>query len=86
MWYSNCDFFKTTQKYLTPFLNFVAIVPRCNCTQSPLQFAAQASHELLPPNYLEPVLKIVVNNFVNKGNSTEVIAVRLNTIRDILRD
>ena len=36
IWYSNGDFFKTTKKYLTPFLIFVSTVPLFNCTQSPL--------------------------------------------------
>jgi len=48
-----------------------------------LQFVAQASHELLPPDVLEPVVKTVVTNFVNEGNSAEVIAVGLNAIREI---
>ena len=48
-----------------------------------LQFVAQASHELLPTDVLQPVVKTVVTNFVNEGNSAEVIAVGLNAIREI---
>ena len=40
-----------------------------------LQFAAQASHELLPPDVLEPVVSAVVSNFVTERNSAEVMAV-----------
>ena len=40
-----------------------------------LLFAAQASHELLPPDVMEPVIKAIVNNFVSERNSSEVIAV-----------
>lgn len=40
-----------------------------------LLFAAQASHELLPPDVLEPVVAAVVGNFVTERNSAEVMAV-----------
>lgn len=48
-----------------------------------LQFAAQASHELVPPDVLEPVLKTLVNNFVTERNSADVIAIGLNAVREI---
>ncbi|XP_049827826.1 protein SDA1 homolog [Schistocerca gregaria] len=48
-----------------------------------LQFAAQASHELVPPDVLEPVLKTVVNNFVTERNSSDVMAIGLNAVREI---
>nr|CAG4651672.1 EOG090X030C [Triops cancriformis] len=48
-----------------------------------LQFVAQASHELVPPDVLEPVLKALVNNFVTERNSAEVMAVGLNAIREM---
>jgi len=48
-----------------------------------LLFAAQASHELLPPDVMEPVIKAIVNNFVSERNSSEVMAVGLNSIREI---
>nr|CAG4646896.1 EOG090X030C [Megafenestra aurita] len=48
-----------------------------------LLFAAQASHELLPPDVLEPVVKVIVNNFVTERNSAEVMAVGLNALREI---
>ena len=40
-----------------------------------LLFAAQASHELLPPDVLEPVVGVIVSNFVTERNSAEVMAV-----------
>lgn len=40
-----------------------------------LQFAAQASHELVPPDVLEPLLKTLVNNFVTERNSSDVMAI-----------
>ncbi|XKL67457.1 hypothetical protein PGB90_002948 [Kerria lacca] len=47
-----------------------------------LQFVAQATHELIPPDIMEPVLKTLANNFVTEGNSSDVIAIGLNTIRE----
>jgi len=48
-----------------------------------LQFCAQSAHELVPPDAIEPVLKAIVNNFVTERNSSEVMAVGLNAIREI---
>ncbi|XP_019559488.3 protein SDA1 homolog [Aedes albopictus] len=48
-----------------------------------LQFAAQASHELVPPELIEPVIKTLVNNFVTERNSSDVMAIGLNACREI---
>lgn len=40
-----------------------------------LLFAAQASHQLVPPDVIEPVLKTIVNNFVTERNSSDVMAI-----------
>uniref|UniRef100_A0A182WFG3 Protein SDA1 n=1 Tax=Anopheles minimus TaxID=112268 RepID=A0A182WFG3_9DIPT len=48
-----------------------------------LQFAAQASHELIPPEIIEPVVKTLVNNFVTERNSSDVMAIGLNAVREI---
>ncbi|KPM11862.1 SDA1-like protein [Sarcoptes scabiei] len=48
-----------------------------------LQYIAQASHELVPPDSLEPILKVIANNFVTERNSHEVMAVGINSIREI---
>lgn len=40
-----------------------------------LQFAAQASHELVPPDVLEPLLKTLCNNFITERNSSDVMAI-----------
>jgi len=50
-----------------------------------LQYVAQASHELVPPETLEPVVKAIVNNFVTERNSGEVMAIGLNAMREIAR-
>ncbi|XP_075973446.1 SDA1 domain containing protein Mys45A [Anticarsia gemmatalis] len=48
-----------------------------------LLFAAQASHELVPPEVVEPVMKAIANNFITERNSTDVMAVGLNAVREI---
>lgn len=48
-----------------------------------LQFAAQASHELLPPDALQPLLKTLADNFVTERNSSDVMAIGLNAVREI---
>ncbi|KAK9732234.1 NUC130/3NT domain [Popillia japonica] len=48
-----------------------------------LQFAAQASHELVPPDILEPMLKTLANNFITERNSSDVMAIGLNAVREI---
>lgn len=48
-----------------------------------LQFAAQASHELVPPEVIEPIVKAIANNFITERNSTDVMAVGLNAVREI---
>lgn len=44
---------------------------------------AQASHELVPPDVMQPVLKTLVNNFVTERNSADVMAIGLNAVREI---
>ena len=48
-----------------------------------LQFSAQAAHDMVPPDSIEPVLKAVINNFVTERNSAEVMAVGLNAVREL---
>lgn len=48
-----------------------------------LQFAAQASHELIPPDIIEPVLKTLANNFITERNSSDVMAIGLNAVKEI---
>ena len=50
-----------------------------------LKFAAQAAHELVPADAVEPVLRAIVNNFVSERNSAEVMAVGLNAIRELCK-
>ena len=48
-----------------------------------LTYAAQACHSLVPPDSVEPLVRAIVNNFVTERNSTEVMAVGINAVREI---
>ncbi|XP_046852084.1 protein SDA1 homolog isoform X2 [Xenia sp. Carnegie-2017] len=50
---------------------------------SMLTFYAQACHELVPSEIVEPGLKAIVNNFVTERNSNEVIAVGINAVKEV---
>lgn len=64
--------------YITRFLQ-----PHQRQVTRILQFAAQASHELVPGEVVEPVLKTIANNFITERNSTDVMAIGLNAVRAI---
>lgn len=59
-------FYPLLIKYLQPSQRDVTMVLVC---------AAQASHPLVPPDSLEPVLKAIANNFVTDRVANEVMAV-----------
>lgn len=48
-----------------------------------LWFTAISSHEMTPPDTVEPILAAIANNFITERNSSEVIAVGINSIREI---
>lgn len=68
------NFYPYLQRFMQPHQREVTRI---------LQFAAQASHELVPPDVMEPVLKTIANNFVTERNSSDVMAIGLNAIREI---
>lgn len=68
------NFYPLVQKYLQPHQREVTKI---------LQYTAQASHELVPPDVMEPVLMAIANNFVTERNSAEVMTVGLNAIREV---
>ncbi|XP_011159873.1 protein SDA1 homolog [Solenopsis invicta] len=68
------NFYPYIQRFLQPHQREVTKL---------LQFIAQASHELVPPDVLEPVLKTLANNFITERNSADVMAIGLNTVREI---
>lgn len=68
------NFYPYIQRFMQPHQREVTRI---------LQFVAQASHELLPPDVLEPVLKTLANNFITERNSSDVMAIGLNAVREI---
>lgn len=62
------------QKYLTP---------RQPSVTSFLASLAQASHDLVPPDALEPLIQKIANEFVSEASAAEVATAGLNSIREI---
>lgn len=48
-----------------------------------LWFAAISSHDMTPPDTVEPILAAIANNFITERNNSEVITVGINSIREI---
>jgi protein SDA1 len=48
-----------------------------------LALTAQACHELVPPDVVEPCIMAIANNFVTQNMSNEVMAAGINGIREI---
>ncbi|XP_066250256.1 protein SDA1 homolog [Euwallacea similis] len=68
------NFYSYIQRFMQPHQREVTRI---------LQFAAQASHELVPPDVIEPLLKTLANNFITERNSSDVMAIGLNAVREI---
>ena len=68
------NFYPLIQRYLTPHQKEVTKI---------LVYTAQACHELVPPDVLEPVVRTIADNFISERNSGECIAVGINSIREI---
>jgi len=59
------------------------IQPHQKSISQVLAYAAQASHELVPPDVISPVIKAIANNFVSDHCRNEVIAAGLNGLTQI---
>ncbi|KAH0615773.1 hypothetical protein JD844_026245 [Phrynosoma platyrhinos] len=68
------NFYPFVQRYLQPHQREVTKI---------LLFAAQASHQLVPPEIIQSVLMTIANNFVTDKNSGEVMTVGINAIKEI---
>jgi protein SDA1 len=68
------DFYAFLLRYLQPHQRSVTQI---------LAYTAQATHTLIPPDTLYPVLKAIADNFVSEGAAEPVIAAGLNGIREI---
>ncbi|XP_008422765.1 protein SDA1 homolog [Poecilia reticulata] len=68
------NFYPFIQRFLQPHQREVTKILLC---------AAQASHQLVPPEIIEPVIMTIANNFVTDRNSGEVMTVGINAIREV---
>ncbi|CAH2301491.1 SDA1 homolog [Pelobates cultripes] len=68
------NFYPFIQRFLQPHQREVTKI---------LLFAAQATHQLVPPEVAQSVLMTIANNFVTDRNSGEVMTVGLNAIKEL---
>ncbi|KAF2786788.1 SDA1-domain-containing protein [Melanomma pulvis-pyrius CBS 109.77] len=59
------------------------LTPRQASVTSFLACLAQATHNLVPPDVLEPLIQKIANEFVSEAAASEVAAAGLNAIREI---
>lgn len=59
------------------------LTPRQPSVTSFLASLAQATHSLVPPDELEPLIQKIANEFVSEASSSEVASAGLNAIREI---
>ncbi|KAF2241291.1 SDA1-domain-containing protein [Trematosphaeria pertusa] len=59
------------------------LTPRQASVTSFLAILAQATHDLVPPDVLEPLIQKIANEFVSEASASEVAAAGLNAIREI---
>ncbi|OBA21529.1 severe depolymerization of actin [Metschnikowia bicuspidata var. bicuspidata NRRL YB-4993] len=64
------------------FLKF--LTPKQRDVTQIMAAAAQASHDLVPPESISPVVRKIADEFVSDGVAAEVAAAGINTIREIL--
>ncbi|XP_056259506.1 protein SDA1 homolog [Seriola aureovittata] len=68
------NFYPFVQRFLQPHQREVTKILLC---------AAQASHQLVPPDVIEPLIMTIANNFVTDRNSGEVMTVGINAIKEV---
>ncbi|XP_062290403.1 protein SDA1 homolog isoform X2 [Scomber scombrus] len=68
------NFYPFIQRFLQPHQREVTKILLC---------AAQSSHQLVPPEIIEPVIMTIANNFVTDRNSGEVMTVGINAIKEV---
>ncbi|KAM9841135.1 protein SDA1 homolog [Aulostomus maculatus] len=68
------NFYPFIQRFLQPHQRDVTKILLC---------AAQSSHQLVPPEIIEPVIMTIANNFVTDRNSGEVMTVGINAIKEV---
>lgn len=68
------DFYSFLLRYLQPHQRAVTQI---------LAYTAQATHALIPPDTLYPVIRAIADNFVSEGAAEAVVSAGLNGIREI---
>lgn len=68
------NFYPFIQRFLQPHQREVTKILLC---------AAQSSHQLVPPEIIEPVIMTIANNFVTDRNSGEAMTVGINAIKEV---
>ncbi|KAJ6782818.1 hypothetical protein PWT90_07004 [Aphanocladium album] len=63
------------------FIKF--LTPRQQNVTSFLASLAQGTHNLVPPDALEPLIQKISNEFISEGSAAEVAAAGLNAVREI---
>lgn len=71
----------TVLSFYSYFLKY--LTPRQPSVTSVLASLAQASHSLVPPDVLEPLIQKIANEFVSEAAAAEVASAGLNAIREI---
>ena len=71
----------TVMSLYTYFLKY--LTPRQPSVTSFLASLAQATHSLVPPDVLEPLVQKIANEFVSEAAAAEVASAGLNAIREI---
>uniref|UniRef100_A0A8C7I0U0 Protein SDA1 n=1 Tax=Oncorhynchus kisutch TaxID=8019 RepID=A0A8C7I0U0_ONCKI len=68
------NYYPFVQRFIQPHQREVTKILLC---------AAQSSHQLVPPEIIQPVIMTIANNFVTDRNSGEVMCVGINAIKEV---
>ncbi|XP_072352405.1 protein SDA1 homolog [Scyliorhinus torazame] len=68
------NFYPFAQRFLQPHQRDVTRI---------LLYAAQATHQLVPPEIIQTMVMTIANNFVTDRNSGEAMTVGINTIKEV---
>ncbi|KAA3680481.1 protein SDA1 [Paragonimus westermani] len=80
------NFYPFIQRFLRPHQRGMFTLPYPAFTLEVtrlLLFITQATHDEVPPDVIEPVLRTIADNFITERASSEAITVGLNTTREI---
>eukprot|EP01005_Ploeotia_sp_CARIB1_P002086 NODE_9_length_3215_cov_481.018459_g8_i0.p1 GENE.NODE_9_length_3215_cov_481.018459_g8_i0~~NODE_9_length_3215_cov_481.018459_g8_i0.p1 ORF type:complete len:608 (+),score=193.33 NODE_9_length_3215_cov_481.018459_g8_i0:721-2544(+) len=69
-------FYPYLERYMQPFIQKCTVV---------MTVAAQAVHDLVPPDAISPLMRTIAHNFITDKVQPDVITVGINTIRELCR-